>query len=185
MLAELITAPHISFNITLMKLITLAYDGIIGKMHEFVIKLSNVVVDRGKSNIALAIYPDSQWIPIGHKYPLTYIKLLFLYNQRVLYVLLHNEWSAFDSFYILHYLFIWPEDFYSSSSRFTSWFDDPDIMSSVYAKLGKPFLKFIKNLNALALIKVRLVETSLIKLSSKIFHLILILISLLVVVFSI
>ena len=162
MLAKLITAPHISFDVTFMKLFTLAYDGIIGKMHEFVIKLSNVVVNRWESYIALTIYPDSQWIPIGHKNPLTYVKLLFLNDQRVLYVLLNNKWSPFDSFYVLHDLFIWSEDFYSSSSRFTSWLYYPDIVPSIYAKLWKPLFELVKNLTTLALIKVRIVESSLI-----------------------
>lgn len=45
MVTELIAAPHVAFDFTLMEFIAFAHDGVVGQMHVFVVGLSDIIID--------------------------------------------------------------------------------------------------------------------------------------------
>jgi hypothetical protein len=78
-------------------------------------------------NIAFLIDPNSKRFKISQKYPLSYIKLPFLDNQRVFNILLDNprDLLADD---IVKDLVEGVEGLDSSASGHACWLDDPDVV---------------------------------------------------------
>ena len=54
-----------------------------------------VVIHQSESNIRFRVDPDGERVPVGDKHPLADIKLLFVHNERVFYVLLDDPVPAF------------------------------------------------------------------------------------------
>lgn len=116
MRGEFLTTPHIALDLAFMELLALAYDCVVGEMHELIVEFGDIVVDRGKTNVALCVDPNGQRVPVSNQNPLANIEFLLFYDQGVLYVFLNYEGLAFLSFCILEDLVIRPENFDPSPS---------------------------------------------------------------------
>ena len=130
---ELITSPHVAFDGALPEVLGLTRDAVIGKMHELVVDLRWIVVVGCKPQVALIEVPDLKRGPGSYHHPLTDVELLREDYQRVLDVLLdHPDCIELRSLYGLDYIFKFGMYCDASASRFSSWFQDPCILSPNY-----------------------------------------------------
>jgi hypothetical protein len=75
MSTEFIAAPHVTFDLGLVKLVTVLYYGIVCQVHIFIIVVIRIIIYWRKSDVTLSINPNSKRVPICDKYPLSNIEL--------------------------------------------------------------------------------------------------------------
>lgn len=87
--------------------------------------IRSVVIKNCEPNIAFVEHIHGQWVPIGNQDPLPDVELLFVYDKRVLDVLLDHPMPAFAFFDVLEDFSVLAEHGDSSASALVAWFYDP------------------------------------------------------------
>ena len=144
MVAEFVTGPHVAINFAFFELFGFRNDSVISEMHVFVRDFLNIVIYRWETHVALPVYPDRQRVPIGHKHPLTNVKLFAKDEHWIFNILLDDPLSCMDFSDVLHHFFVAAETLNSSTSWFSTWFQDPSVAMAIDVILRILQLKLFK-----------------------------------------